>query len=103
MRDRKLRQFEDLADEIPNVYDTPSSVGASGYLGLCAAEHHLQLARPPVDSTVAEKDEEKPAYVQLSFHEASEKIIRPYIFSMVDGLSLGLHVGASGILIFFPP
>ena len=58
MRDRKLRQFEDLADEIPNVYDTPSSVGASGYLGLCAAEHHIQLARPPVDSTVAEKDEE---------------------------------------------
>ena len=58
MRDWKLRQLEDLADEIPNVHNTPSSVGTGGYLGFCAAKHHLQLAGPPVDSAVAEKDKE---------------------------------------------
>ena len=35
-----------------------SAVGTSGYLGLCAAKHHLQLTGAPVDSAVAEKDKE---------------------------------------------
>jgi hypothetical protein len=58
MRDRKTRQLEDLANEVSDVYDTSSSVGTGGYLGLCAAKHHLQLTGAPVDSAVAEKDKE---------------------------------------------
>jgi len=75
----------------------PAAISASVLLSITFSLQEPQSTAP------LQKRIKKPAYVQLSFHEASEKIIKPCIVSMCDGLSLGLHVGASGILISFPP
>ena len=65
-------------------------------------EQERELVGTPVDSAVAEKDKEAGVRA-VELPRGVREDNQPYICSIVDELSLGLHVGASGILISFPP